>query len=179
MQIGQTLEKKIDEIIEPSLQLLGYAVVRVKIIGDDERKILQIMLEKSDGGLVNIDDCQKASRQISAVLDVEDVITSKYFLEVSSPGLDRPLTRLRDFENHKGKEAKIETIEKIGESRKFRGRLAGVDGNDVLLSDNVVEIGADSEVIKISIDNIKSAKLVLTDELLGINKTKKTNKKRN
>lgn len=168
-----TLEDKIAGIISPSLAQLGYELVRVKMTGSDGRKVLQVMLDRIDGAQVNVDDCEKASRQISATLDVEDPITDSYMLEVSSPGIDRPLTRLKDFENFKGLEAKLEVFEKIGEQRKFRGRLVGLEGNTVLLQLNVVNIDDtdNAELCRIEFNNIKSAKLVLSDELLAMHKS--------
>lgn len=171
MQIGLTLEKRVEEAVAPSLEQLGYAIIRIRMINGDRANTLQVMLEKSDGQQVNIDDCQKASKQMSAVLDVENIISERYTLEVSSPGIDRPLTRLKDFETYKGQEAKLEVIEKINDARKFRGALAGVDGEDILINTNVVSLESpQDENTKINFNNIRSAKLVLTDELLAMHK---------
>lgn len=162
-----TTEQKVLQIITPSLDQLGYELVRVKMMDADKRKTLQVMLDRADGVTITVEDCQKASRQISALLDVEDPITDRYDLEVSSPGLDRPLTRLKDFEAFKGLEAKVEAREKINGRRRFKGRLAGVEGEEIVL-DNLVEASADTaeKTVKIAFDNIQNAKLILNDELL-------------
>lgn len=172
MQSELTLEGRITKIITPSLNELGYDVVKVIMIGDDNRKILQIMIERLDGINIGIDDCEKSSRQISAILDVEEPDLGKYNLEVSSPGIDRPLTRLKDFEKYKGYEAKLEVIDKINEKRKFRGRLAGTSGDTVILDTNIVSIEEPekTQIIEIEFNNIKNAKLILNDELLAMHK---------
>ncbi|MCE3232155.1 MAG: ribosome maturation factor RimP [Rickettsiaceae bacterium] len=168
MKAELTLEGRINEVISPSLEQLGYEVVRVRMIGE-VRKVLQIMIDRADGANINVDDCQKASNQISAVLDVEEPILEKYTLEVSSPGIDRPLTRLKDFEKFKGLEAKMELSEKINEKRKLKGVLAGTEGDVVLMDLNVVSIEQPvSERIKVKFENIKSASLVLNDQLLAM-----------
>ena len=171
MEFELTFEDKIAKIISSSLESLGYELVRVRMVGD-VKKSLQIMIDKSDGGNVGVDDCQAASRQISATLDVEDIIKERYILEVSSPGIDRPLTRLKDFEKYKGLEAKIETLNKVDGQRKFRGRLQGIEENLVLIESNIYDIDSSDELklFKIDFDNVKSAKLVLNDELLSMKK---------
>ncbi len=172
MLADTTLEGKINDAVAPSLGVLGYELVRIKMITIEDRKTLQVMIDRTDMTQVGVDDCQKASNQISAVLDVEDFISEKYHLEVSSPGIDRPLTRLKDFKNFKDLEAKIETFDKIGESRKFRGKLLGVDGDNVMIATNVVTIdSADEQKLAINFENIKNAKLVLNDELLAMHKS--------
>lgn len=164
-----TIEGKIQKMIEPSLAVLGYEVVRVRLSDGDKRKTLQLMIDRADGASISVEDCEKASHQASAVLDVEDPIESDYNLEVSSPGIDRPLTRLKDFARFAGCEAKILLIEKINDQRRFRGILEGIDGDNVLIRDNIVSIGgADgNSPVSVPFDNIKDAKLVLTDELLA------------
>lgn len=172
MQTGLTLEERIAALVEPSLAQLGYELVRVRMVGSDGRNILQFMIEKTGGAMVNIDDCEKASRQISAVLDVEDVISERYNLEVSSPGIDRPLTRLKDFDKYKGLEAKIETADKIDGSKRFRGKIIGIEGEVVLFDTNIVSLNNPEEktYMRIDFSNIRNAKLVLTDELLAMYK---------
>lgn len=162
MQFEQPVEKKILDIISPSIEGMGYEVVRVKIMGaHNGRQTLQIMLDRSDDEDIGVDDCEKASRQISAVLDVEDPISEGYYLEVSSPGIDRPLTRLKDFEAFKGFEARINTAEKIEGRKKFTGKLIGTSENLV-----IIKLPECENNIEISFDRIKSAKLVLNDELI-------------
>jgi len=123
---------------------------------------LQVMAQKPDG-TIEVDDCAKISTALSATLDVEDPIIEAYSLEVSSPGIDRPLTRLKDFEQWAGNEAKIETSEMIDGRRRFKGQLAGVEGDEVLIT--LDEQGEDI-TIGLKFDWLSDAKLVLTDELI-------------
>jgi len=122
--------------------------------------VLQIMADRPDGG-IEVDDCAKISRAVSAVLDVEDPISGEYVLEVSSPGIDRPLTRLKDFQTYAGHEAKLETHEMIDGRRRFKGVLQGVEDGEIL-----VEIEEDT-VIGLDFDMLSDAKLVLTDALIA------------
>jgi ribosome maturation factor RimP len=172
MKAELTLEGRISQIIAPSLEQLGFEIVRVRVMGSDGAKILQVMLDRVDGVPISIDDCHKASKQMSALLDVEGDILEEYNLEVSSPGIDRPLTRLKDFEKYKNLEAKVEVNDKIDNRKKFRGIVAGVEGDEILLDLNVVSLEKpEGERIRIKFDNIKSASLVLNDQLLGFNKS--------
>jgi len=119
---------------------------------------LQIMAERPEGG-ISVDECGAISTAVSAVLDVEDPIVDEYTLEVSSPGIDRPLTRLKDFETFEGYEARIETDELIDGRRRFKGMLAGVEGDEVLIN---IEEGT----VGLKFDWLSDAKLILTDELI-------------
>ena len=152
------IDRRMAEIITPVIEDLGYELVRVRLMSG-KNTILQIMADKPAGG-IEVDDCAKISTAVGATLDVEDPIVDEYALEVSSPGIDRPLTRLKDFENFEGYEAKIETTELIDGRRRFKGQLAGIDGNDVLIN---VEEGT----IGLQFDWLSDAKLVLTDELIA------------
>ena len=152
------IDRRMAEIITPVIEDLGYELVRVRLMSG-KNTILQIMADKPEGG-IEVDDCAKISTAVGATLDVEDPIVDEYALEVSSPGIDRPLTRLKDFENFEGYEAKIETTELIDGRRRFKGQLAGIDGNDVLIN---VEEGT----IGLQFDWLSDAKLVLTDELIA------------
>jgi len=152
------IDRRMAEIITPVIEDLGYELVRVRLMSG-KNTILQIMADKPEGG-IEVDDCAKISTAVGATLDVEDPIVDEYALEVSSPGIDRPLTRLKDFENFEGYEAKIETTEMIDGRRRFKGQLAGIDGNDVLIN---VEEGT----IGLQFDWLSDAKLVLTDELIA------------
>lgn len=154
--------RRIEAIIAPSIEAMGYEVVRVMLTGG-RRPTLQIMAERADGSGMNVDDCAGISRTISAVLDVEDPISGQYTLEVSSPGIDRPLTRLKDFEMWKGWEARIETTELIDGRRRFKGDLAGVEGDEVLIT---IEEGGEEVTIGLQFDWLSDAKLILTDELI-------------
>ena len=149
------------EIITPVIEDMGFELVRVRLLGG-KTKTLQIMAERPDGG-IEVDDCAAISTAVSATLDVEDPLEDAYTLEVSSPGIDRPLTRLKDFETWSGYVAKIETDEMIDGRRRFKGTLAGTDGNEVL-----IEIENQGEDVTIGLDFnwLSEAKLVLTDDLI-------------
>jgi ribosome maturation factor RimP len=152
------IDRRMAEIITPVIEDLGYELVRVRLM-TGKNTILQIMADKPEGG-IEVDDCAKISTAVGATLDVEDPIVEEYALEVSSPGIDRPLTRLKDFENFEGYEVKIDTTELIDGRRRFKGQLAGIDGNDVLIN---VEEGT----IGLQFNWLSDAKLVLTDELIA------------
>jgi len=152
-----TMDVRLAEIITPVIEDMGFELVRVRLMGG-ETKTLQIMADKPQGG-IEVDDCGEISTAVSAVLDVEDPITDPYHLEVSSPGIDRPLTRLKDFEAFEGYEVKLETAEMIDGRRRFKGVLAGVEGTEVLINVNEGTIG-------LEFDWLSDAKLVLTDELI-------------
>ncbi|MFV0321651.1 MAG: ribosome maturation factor RimP [Alphaproteobacteria bacterium] len=152
------IEQQIQALIEPALNESGIEVVRVMIMGD-RNKVLQIMLDKADESPITIDECADASKVISALLDVEDPIDGHYTLEVSSPGIDRPLTRLKDFERFAGNKIKIELKTKIDDRRRFQGDLKDVQ-------DNLILIEVENEILTIAFEDILKSKLVLTDALL-------------
>ena len=156
---GADLPRRIERLIAPVVRELGFDIVRVLVLGD-HRPRLQIMAEHHDGGSITVDDCADISRAVSAVLVVDDPIAGSYTLEVSSPGIDRPLVRLEDFERFAGREAKLTTARAIDGRRRFRGRLLGLDGD-------AVRIAVDGIEHAIAIDDIAKAKLVLTDALFG------------
>lgn len=160
------------QLIEPSLVDLGYEVVRVRFQGAG-RPVLQVMIERRDGVDINVDDCALASRTISALLDVADPIAGAYELEVSSPGLDRPLTRAKDFESFSGSEARIELKTAIDGRRRFRGRLLGIAGDTVRVA---VALDATETEFALPLAAIAKAKLVLTDELLTAGRQGRTNR---
>ncbi len=137
---------------------MGYEVVRVQISGG-QRSILQIMAERADGAPMTVEDCADISRSVSALLDVEDPIREAYTLEVSSPGIDRPLTRLKDFERFAGFEARLESRMAIDGRKRFKGMLKGVE-------DGLVCVDTEQGPARLEFDNILRAKLVLTDELI-------------
>ncbi|TMM52638.1 ribosome maturation factor RimP [Sulfitobacter sabulilitoris] len=151
------IDRRMAEIITPVIEDLGFELVRVRLMSG-KSTILQIMADKPEGG-IEVDDCAQISQAVSAILDVEDPILDEYTLEVSSPGIDRPLTRLKDFEAFEGYEAKIETAELIDGRRRFKGELAGVEDDEVLIN---VEEGT----IGLKFDWLSDAKLVLTDDLI-------------
>jgi len=151
------MDERVAQIITPVIEDMGFELVRIRLMGG-EMKTLQIMADKPQGG-IEVDDCADISNAVSAVLDVEDPISDAYNLEVSSPGIDRPLTRLKDFEMFEGYEAKLETHDMIDGRRRFKGELAGVEGTEVLIN---VEEGT----IGLEFDWLSDAKLVLTDDLI-------------
>lgn len=155
------IDRRIAEIIAPTVEGLGFELVRVRLLGG-KSKTVQIMAERPEGG-IEIDDCGKISTAVSAVLDVEDPLDEAYTLEVSSPGIDRPLTRLKDFAAWEGYEARIETQELIDGRRRFKGVLDGVEGDEVLLA---IEENGEAVTIGLKFDWLSDAKLVLTDELI-------------
>ena len=152
------IDRRLAAIVTPTIEGLGFELVRLRLMGGG-RAVLQIMAEKPDGG-IEVDDCARISRAVSAVLDVEDPISSEYVLEVSSPGIDRPLTRLKDFETWAGYEAKLETAEAIDGRKRFRGVLQGVEDGEVLIEIPEGTIG-------LGFDMVADAKLVLTDALIA------------
>lgn len=155
------IDRRMAEIISPVIEDMGYELVRIRLMSG-KTTILQIMADKPDGG-IEVDDCAEISNAISATLDVEDPILDAYTLEVSSPGIDRPLTRLKDFDMFEGYEAKLETAELVGGRRRFKGVLAGVEGEEVLI--NIEDQGEDV-TIGLQFDWLSDAKLVLTDDLI-------------
>jgi ribosome maturation factor RimP len=152
------IDKRIAGIVRSTVEGMGLDLVRVRYMGGTKKADLQIMAERPDGTM-EVEDCAKLSRALSAVLDVEDPIEREYNLEVSSPGIDRPLTRLSDFDRYAGWEAKLETEEMIDGRKRFKGVLQGVEGDEVL-----VEIA--EGVVGLKFDWLAEAKLVLTDELI-------------
>lgn len=163
---GSPLEQKITKLITPVIDDLGYEVVQVRVLGTTKMQTLQILAEDPKTGLLDLKGCEVISRAISAHLDVEDPISSAYQLEVSSPGMDRPLTRLKDFSNFENFEASIETeIPSDNGQKKFRGRLKGIN-------DNVISIETDEGLETIAFDNISKARLVVTEEILTLKNPK-------
>ncbi|MBK5921466.1 ribosome maturation factor RimP [Rhodothalassium salexigens] len=149
----------IRRLIEPTAEALGFELVRVTFTGGGS-PVLQIMAERADGTM-SVDDCAKLSREVSTLLDVEDPIPGEYNLEVSSPGIDRPLTRPKDFERWAGFDAKVEldTPRDDGQ-RRFKGRLRGLEAAEVLL-----DVGA--ETLRLPLAHVAKAKLILTDDLIA------------
>jgi len=165
IDVQDAREQQVMRIIAPSLKDMGFALVRVKLMGTTERPTLQIMAEplaeiegRRQG--MGVEDCSLISRNLSAMLDVEDPITGSYVLEVSSPGIDRPLTRPADFHRFSGFEVKVELFTAINGRKRFRGRLLG-------FTDGEITVVVDGESLAVPIDAIRRAKLVLTDDLLA------------
>jgi ribosome maturation factor RimP len=154
---------EIATIIEPVLGDMGFRLVRVKIQGDGRDRIVQLMAERPDGS-ITVDDCETISKGVSPVLDVADPISGAYRLEVSSPGIDRPLVRPSDFEDWSGHEAKIELSEPIDGRKRFKGILEGFEDGEVRINADTGEHGI--QHLGLPVHLIADAKLVLTDELI-------------
>ena len=170
--VGETgLAAQIAAIAEPVLTDLGFRLVRVVLSGRNGTTV-QIMAERPDG-TITVEECAEISRRLSPVLDVHDPIQGQYTLEVSSPGIDRPLVRPSDFEDWAGYEAKIELKEPISGRKRFRGMLEGVEGEEVRIEVELDQLGR--QVIGLPIRLVAEARLVLTDELIreALRRTKK------
>lgn len=152
---------RVARLVEPVAEDMGYRLVRVRVTGST----LQIMAERPDGTF-HIEDCERLSRAISPLLDVEDPIRGRYSLEVSSPGIDRPLMRPADFERWAGHEAKIEMAAPIAGRKRFRGRLEGYLDGEVRLYMAGAEKGAEDLLVGLPFEDIAAAKLIMTDDLL-------------
>jgi len=159
---GKTAEDlRLLELLDPVAEATGYEIVRLRLMGGQEQRRLQIMAERPSDGDMNVEDCARLSRAISEVMDAADPISGEYVLEVSSPGVDRPLTRLKDFDTYEGYEARLE-LDRMAEGRKrFRGLLAGVEGDNV-----AIDLEGEEHTALIPFAWIIEAKLVLTDELM-------------
>jgi len=156
---GAGVAARVTALIAQTLESLGYDLVRVQFIPGG-RASLQIMAERLDGQGMQIEHCTEISRAVSALLDVEDPVPGRYDLEVSSPGIDRPLTRPRDFERFAGFEVKLETGRPLAGRKRFRGRLLGIQ-------DGLVRVKEGEAEHAVPLADIAKAKLVLTDELLA------------
>lgn len=152
------MEKKIIELIEDTIESSGYELVKVSLNGT-LTKTLEVMIERKDGKGIEVGDCQSVSKNISAILDVEDIIPGKYFLEVSSAGIERPLVKPEDFQRYKDREIKIRLKKAHNGSLSFRGKLLGMENLDKII------LKSEKNELIFDFDNIKSAKLVFTDEM--------------
>jgi len=150
----------LEERVAPTLEAMGFEVVRVAVTSGPQRT-LQVMADRRDGSLISVEDCAEISQALSAIFDVEEPLSGTYDLEVSSAGIDRPLTRPKDFVTYAGFEAKVETKTPLAGRKRFRGLLKGVnDAGDVM----IVVDGAETAV---PMTAIGAAKLVLSDELIA------------
>jgi ribosome maturation factor RimP len=154
--MSQTL--KIEELITPTIHSLGYDLVRVQIL-DEGTKTLQIMVDRLDEANLTIDDCSIISKEISIIIDINDPIGENYLLEVSSPGIDRPLLRFKDFEKYAGFHARIDMNIALEGRKKFKGKLTGIEGDNI-------RIKVKEETYLLPFSKIEKAKLTLTQELL-------------
>ncbi|MDP6342326.1 MAG: ribosome maturation factor RimP [Alphaproteobacteria bacterium] len=155
---------EVERLIEPSVEAMGFRLVRLRFMGGQARPTLQVMAERLDDREMNVDDCADLSRAISALLDVEDPIAGAYLLEVSSPGIDRPLVRPDDFLRFAGYQARIEACRLIDGRRRFVGRLLGLRDGRVQIA--LADAADDEGEYEIPIEDVERAKLVLTDELI-------------
>lgn len=151
------LESRILLIAKPIIQDMGFEVIRIRLI-DGKSKLIQIMIDSPKMN-ITVDDCANISNELSAAIDVEDPYEDAFNLEVSSPGIDRPLTRLRDFDQWSGYEAKLETTSAIEGQKRFKGILSGTDGDEILIKLDIGTIG-------LKFDWLSDAKLILTDALI-------------
>jgi ribosome maturation factor RimP len=148
------------ELLDPVAEAAGYDIVRLRLMGGDHARRLQIMAERPDGTML-VEDCAQLSRAISEVMDAADPIRGEYLLEVSSPGVDRPLTRLTDFATYAGYEARIE-LDRLAENRRrFKGELVGIEGDNV-----AIDLEGEEETALLPFAWISDAKLIITDQLL-------------
>ena len=159
---GKTAEDQgLLELLDPVAEAAGYEIVRLRLMGGEHARRLQIMAERPSDGDMNVEDCARLSRAVSEIMDAADPIAGEYTLEVSSPGVDRPLTRLKDFAVFEGYEARIE-LDRVAEGRKrFKGMLAGVEDDAV-----AIDLEGEEETAMIPFAWIVEAKLILTDQLM-------------
>ncbi len=157
-----SIDMRLADIVRPVVEGMGFELVRLRLMGGNT-PTLQVMVERPEGG-IEVDECARISTELSAVLDVEDPIEDNYTLEVSSPGIDRPLTRLGDFARWEGYVAKLETGELIDGRKRFKGVLEGVEGDEVLIA---IEDQGKPVTIGLKFDWLAEARLVLTDELIA------------
>lgn len=153
------IESTLDALTRPLIESMGFDVVRIRLRDIMGRRTLQYMIERQDGAALHVDDCSKLSHALSAMLDVEDPIEGMYDLEVSSPGIDRPLTRRKDFVDYIGFEAKIETVMPINGRKRYRGILETVQEENVA-------IRVDNDTHLVPLDKIADAKLIMNDHLI-------------
>jgi ribosome maturation factor RimP len=158
---GKTTEDlKLLDLLDPVAEAAGFEIVRLRLMGGDQTRRLQVMAERADGAML-VEDCGALARAISQVMDAADPINGRYTLEVSSPGVDRPLTRLKDFAIWEGCEARLE-LDRLAEGRKrFKGELAGVDGDHI-----AINLEGEEATALLPFAWLVEAKLVLNDELL-------------
>ena len=149
----------IAQMIEPSLAAMGYRIVRVAVTSG-RRATLQVMAERTDDAPMSVDDCALISRSVSALLDVEDPIAGAYTLEISSPGIDRPLVRPEDYDRFSGFEARVELSQPIGGRKRFRGRLLGT-------ADGEIRLATEAGEARLPMAAVARAKLIVTDELIA------------
>jgi ribosome maturation factor RimP len=152
----------LETLLAPAVQAQGYRLVRLRLMGG-KRKTLQILAERPDGQM-DVEDCARLSRAVSEVLEASDPISEEYVLEVSSPGIDRPLTAPEDFARFAGHDARVELMRGVDGRRRFKGLLIGLEGDDVVM--NVTDLDETGRQVRFPYSDIAEAKLVLTDRLI-------------
>ena len=152
----------LETLLAPAVQAQGYRLVRLRLMGG-KRKTLQILAERPDGQM-DVEDCARLSRAVSDVLEASDPISEEYVLEVSSPGIDRPLTAPEDFARFAGHDARVELMRGVDGRRRFKGLLIGLEGDDVVM--NVTELDETARQVRFPYSDIAEAKLILTDRLI-------------
>lgn len=160
MKTKTDMDRRVYDLISPIAEDMGYNIVRIRVMSGKRPKI-QIMSERQSDGQMNVDDCAKLSQAVATTLDVDDPIRDAYVLEVSSPGLDRPLTSLKDFDTYEGFSAKLELDRFVEGRKRFRGVLAGIDGESI-----DIDLDGETETAQIPFEWISDAKLLITDELI-------------
>ncbi len=164
MRTKTDLDARILNVVDPIAVDMGFHVVRIRVMAGKRAKV-QIMAERLSDGQMSVDNCADLSRAVSAALEVEDPIKDAYVLEVSSPGLDRPLTSLKDFEFYQGYLARLELDRFVEGRKRFRGTLVGVDGQNI-----DINLDGEDETAQIPFEWISEAKLLITDELIAAGK---------
>jgi ribosome maturation factor RimP len=154
-------DRQLIELIDPIAESLGLDIVRVRLMGGTLRQRLQIMAERPSDNDISVEECARLSRAVSEVFDAADPIAGEYLLEVSSPGIDRPLTRLKDFDLFEGLEARLETDRMIEGRKRFKGVVAGTEGDNVC-----IDLDGEDDTALIPFDWLVDAKLVMNDALL-------------
>ncbi|MDE2029326.1 MAG: ribosome maturation factor RimP [Alphaproteobacteria bacterium] len=157
--MSKDVERKVADLIADGIAAMGYELVRVRIMGGGKHAALQIMAERKDGSGMTVEDCAAISRQASEKIEADPALAERYALEVSSPGIDRPLVRMKDYERYKGHVAKIELDAPVEGRKKFEGKIARVAGDAIVFE-------ADKESLSVPFAAIEKAKLIMTDELL-------------
>jgi len=153
-----SLVEQITKLLAPTIESMGFNLIQIKMMDSSKSKLLQIMAEKPDGTM-NVDYCVEISHQVSAILDVEDIIPGEYRLEVSSPGIDRPLVKHKDYDDYMGHMAKIELSLPVNGRKRYTGQLKTLIGD-------ILTIEVDGKPVALDLTDVQSAKLVLTDELI-------------
>lgn len=166
------LIRRIEAILTPAAEEMGLELVRIRFGGEGRTRALQIMAERKDETPLTLGNCSELSKTASALLDVEDIIDGQYNLEVSSPGLERPLVKLKDFERFKGRDAKIELDEPVDDRKRFKGTLEGIDEDNQIL----LQMEETGETVALPFAALFKAKLILTDDPLKSSKQKKPKK---